>query len=138
MITILFKDNDVYICIHHYYMTEKTFKILVNNRDYTSYEILDANTFEKVELDIVQPHMIDIIQHTIDKVQHIVVPFNSKLFTEDIFTIDENNQVNIVHSSIRSGPAIPAVLILHGDKTYGRDNKTFSVINYYINAFLTI
>lgn len=123
MITILFKDNDVYICIHHYYMTEKTFKILVNNRDYTSYEILDANTFEKVELDIVQPHMIDIIQHTIDKVQHIVVPFNSKLFTEDIFTIDENNQVNIVHSSIRSGPAIPAVLILHGDKTYGRDNK---------------
>ncbi len=97
-------------------MTEKVFKILVNNRDYTSYEFLDANTFEKVELDIVQPHTIDIIQPTI-------VPFNSKLFTDDVFTIDENIQVNIIYSSIRSGPAIPAVLILHGDKTYGRENK---------------
>ena len=86
------------------------FKILINNREYTSYEIFDTNN--KVTLN-----------NNVTLNTHTIVPFTSKLFTDDIFSVDENNQVNIVHSSIRSGPPIPAVLILHGDKTYGRHSN---------------
>ena len=85
-------------------MTEKLFQILINNRNYSSYEIMDANKFDKVVLDIIDP-------------------FKHKLFTNDIFTVNENNQVKIVSSSIRNGLQIPAVLILHGDKTYGRHSN---------------
>ena len=73
------------------------FKILINNREYTSYEIFDTNN--KVTLN-----------NNVTLNTHTIVPFTSKLFTDDIFSVDENNQVNIVHSSIRSGPPIPAVL----------------------------
>jgi hypothetical protein len=79
------------------------YKIHVNDRSYTSWEVFDTNKFNKVEVDI--------------------NPIESKLFANDVFTIDKNNKVIIVHSSIRSGPAIPGVLILDGNKTYGRERK---------------
>jgi hypothetical protein len=79
------------------------FKIHVNDRSYNSWEIFDTNKFNKVEVNI--------------------NPIESKLFANDVFTIDKNNKVTIVHSSIRSGPAIPGVLILDGNKTYGREKK---------------
>lgn len=80
------------------------YKIYVNDRNYTSWEVFDANKFIKVEG------------------LHID-PLESKLLSNDVFTIDNNNNVSIMHSTIRSGPAIPAVLILAGNKTYGRQNK---------------
>jgi hypothetical protein len=53
--------------------------------------------------------------------QPIENPFKHKLFNKDIFTYDtSNHKLNIVHSPIRSQKDIPAVLILDGNKTYGR------------------
>ena len=80
------------------------YKIYVNDRNYTSWEVFDANKFTKVEG------------------LHID-PIETKLLSNDVFTLDKNNNVTIMHSTIRSGPAIPGVLILAGNKTYGRQNK---------------
>jgi len=79
------------------------FKIHINDRSYTSWEVFDSNKFNKIELDI--------------------NPLENKLFTNDVFTINKHNEITIVHSSIRSGPAIPGVLILDGNKTYGRQYR---------------
>jgi exoribonuclease R len=78
-------------------------KIHVNDRSYNSWEVFDTNQFNKIEVNI--------------------NPIESKLFANDVFIIDKNNKITIVHSSIRSGPAIPGVLILDGNKTYGREKK---------------
>jgi exoribonuclease R len=79
------------------------YKIHVNDRSYNSWEVFDTNKFNKIEVNI--------------------NPIEGKLFANDVFTIDKHNKVSIVHSSIRSGPAIPGVLILDGNKTYGRERK---------------
>lgn len=79
------------------------YKIHVNDRSYNSWDTYDVNKFIKVNLDI--------------------NPLENKLFTNDVFKIDKNNKITILHSSIRSGPAMPGVLILDGNKTYGRQNK---------------
>jgi len=52
-----------------------------------------------------------------------VDPIKNKLFTNDIFNVDEDGTVNVVHSSIRFTPDLPGVLVLTGDKTYGRQPK---------------
>jgi exoribonuclease R len=81
------------------------YKLYVHDRNYKSWEIFDANKFIKIE---------DI---------HID-PISSKLLSNDVFTIDKNNKVNIMHSTIRLGTAIPGVLILTDNKTYGRYSKS--------------
>jgi exoribonuclease R len=84
-------------------MDKETFKIQINERSYCSWEVFDSKKFDKVELDI--------------------NPLEFKLFNNDVFTITDDKNVNIIHSSIRSGPPIPGVLILDGNKTYGRQYK---------------
>ena len=79
------------------------YKISINDRSYTSWEAFDTNKFNKVDINI--------------------DPLESKLFTNDVFTIDKHNKVSIVHSSIRTGTSIPGVLILNGNKTYGRQYR---------------
>ena len=76
------------------------FKITINDRNYTKWEILDNTTYIKTDLQIDDPIQL-------------------KLFSNDIFTFHENN-VNIIHSSVRITKDIPCVLILKGNKTYGR------------------
>jgi len=78
-----------------------TYKFVPENRQYLSWKIYDSNNCEKIDLQI--------------------NPTESKLFSNDVFTF-EKNKVNIIHSSIRSGPAIAGVLVLTGNKTYGRKN----------------
>ena len=78
-----------------------TYKIVLENRNYTNWNIYDSNNFEKRDLQ--------------------VNPIESKLFSNDVF-IFEKNKVNIIHSSIRTGPSIAGVLIISGNKTYGRKN----------------
>jgi len=80
-----------------------SYKIYINDRSYTSWEVFDTNNFNKITLDI--------------------DPIESKLLSNDVFTVNKDNTVNLIHSSIRSGPSMPAVLILAGNKTYGRQNK---------------
>jgi exoribonuclease R len=83
-------------------MNSQTFKIHINDRSYSSWEVFDTNKFNKISIDI--------------------NPIEKKLFTNDVFRID-NNDITLLHSSIRCGPAIPGVLILDGNKTYGRERK---------------
>ena len=80
--------------------TNIIYKILVEDREFKSWSIYETKQFQKIEL-------------TID-------PIKEKLFSDDTFTIDENGHAKLVHSTLRSGPPIPGVLIIHGNKTYGR------------------
>jgi exoribonuclease R len=49
-------------------------------------------------------------------------PFESKLFINDVFSII-NNEVTIISSIVRSTPEIPCVIVIAGNKTYGRHEK---------------
>ena len=49
-------------------------------------------------------------------------PNTCKLFTNDVFSY-EKNAVTIVHSTVRSGSPMPGVLIINGNKTYGRSKN---------------
>ena len=80
-----------------------SYTIYVNDRNYTSWEVFDSNNLNKITIDI--------------------NPIESKLLSNDVFTVNKDNKVHIEHSSIRVGPSMPAVLILAGNKTYGRQNK---------------
>lgn len=82
------------------------YKILVSDRNYEKWEIFDTTKFDKVDVNI--------------------QPFENKLFSNDIFQLDDQNNISIIHSSIRNVVSIPGVLILNGNKTYGRENKTNS------------
>jgi hypothetical protein len=58
------------------------------------------------------------------KVPLDINPIENKLFSNDVFTVSDNKNVKILHSSIRSCQSIPGVLILSGNKTYGRITST--------------
>ena len=77
-----------------------TYKIIVNDRGYTSWEIFENSKFNKVNLSI--------------------NPIEEKLFSNDVFTIDDKCNITLLHSSIRTGSPMPAVLVLNDNKTYGR------------------
>ena len=83
-------------------------KIQIENRDYSSYKLLDAIT----------NHVIDICEEEHDTVK--IDPIDMKLFTGDII----NYNGEIISSIVRNENYIPGVLILEGNKTFGRtDNK---------------
>jgi exoribonuclease R len=117
-----------------------TYKIVIENRDYSNWKIYDSNNFEKKDLQI--------------------NPIENKLFSNDVFTF-EKNKVNIIHSTIRSGYVIPGVLVIAGNKTYGRKNgkllykcipddvripsflvpyeiKHFGFLKVFVNLYVTI
>jgi exoribonuclease R len=80
-------------------------KIIIDNRNYANWSILNASNLE--------PSSVDLECN----------PIQYKLFTGDVFTIDKSNDksnVEIIHSSVRNMDNIPAVLILSGNKTFGR------------------
>lgn len=79
------------------------YKIYVNDRGYTSWEVFETTTFKKMDFDI-----------------H---PIEQKLFSNDVFTFDEKGNIIILHSTVRSGPPSPGVLILQNNKTYGRNTS---------------
>jgi exoribonuclease R len=78
------------------------YKIHINDRNYTSWEIYNNNNLSKVNLNI--------------------NPIENKLLSNDVFKFD-NNKVSIIHSSVRTCTSMPGVLILHENKTYGRERK---------------
>lgn len=90
------------------------YKINILNRSYLEWEIYNAVTFEKIiDNDIISK----------------ILPFEQKLFNNDTFQINKNNETNkhlieIIHSSIRLSQNIPCILILSGNCTYGRHNKS--------------
>ena len=80
------------------------YKLLVNDRNYSSWEIYDADKFNKIQ--------------NVD-----IKPVECKLFSNDIFYLDNNNSITILHSSVRSGSPMPGVLVIAGNKSYGRQNN---------------
>lgn len=80
-----------------------TYKIQVDDRNYNSWQIFDANNFQKKDINI--------------------DPIKEKLLTNDVFFMDKDNKVNLVHSSVRTSGPMPGVLVLCGNKSYGRQNK---------------
>jgi len=85
-------------------MESPCYKILIHDREYTKWEIHEVRQYAIIE-------------------NVVVDPVKSKLFTNDIFNVKEDGTVNVVHSSIRSTPDLPGVLVLAGNKTYGRQTK---------------
>ena len=81
-------------------------KIYVSDGKYEKYEYFDAL---KLESCIVQP---------------TINPVEKKLFNQDVFCL-ESNDVKLLHSSVRSVEYIPGVLVLEGDKKYGKYKKKF-------------
>lgn len=80
----------------------ETYKVYISDRKYTSWEIFETATFQKVDIKI--------------------NPNECKLFSNDVFSFD-NNTVKIVHSTIRSSTPMPGVLVISGNKTYGRNKN---------------
>ena len=78
------------------------YKINIHTKDYTKWDIYNATNMETADINI-------------DPIEH-------KLLTNDVFTF-ENENVNIINSSVRMNYNIPAVLIIEGGKTYGREVK---------------
>ena len=79
------------------------FKIYVNDRNYSSWDVFEMSNFNKVTLNI--------------------NPSDCKLFSNDVFSVDEKNIVKLTHSTVRAGPPMPGVIVISGNKTYGRQNK---------------
>ena len=72
-----------------------SYKITVADRNYSSFHVTNNLTLDD--------------------------PVSYKLFSNDVFEYNsETRKVNIIHSPIRTLDNIPAVLILDGNKTYGR------------------
>jgi exoribonuclease R len=84
-------------------MKSKNYKIHINDRNYTSWDVFNMDTLNKTVIDI--------------------NPIENKLFTNDVFTLYDENKIKILHSTTRSCRSIPGVLFLDGNKTYGREKK---------------
>ena len=78
-----------------------TYKFCVHDRNYANWDIFETTNYQKVNLDIINP-------------------INAKMFSNDVFSIDQTNNITVIHSSIRTCSDIPGVLIISGNKTYGR------------------
>ena len=71
------------------------FKIYVNDRNYSSWNIFETANFQPVNVEI--------------------NPIENKLFSNDVFSVDDAKNVKLIHSSIRSGSSMPGVLIINGN-----------------------
>jgi len=80
------------------------YKLHVSDRNYTSCKIYKTKTLETVDSSI--------------------SPYKHKLFDQDIFDIVDDCAV-IVHSSTQGAKHISGVLVLEGNKTYGKKGKRF-------------
>ena len=83
----------------------ESLKIKIDNKDYDKYEIVNASTLESTD-------------KRVDAVKY-------KLFNHDVFIIDENGIVSLLHSTVRSMPNIPGVLLLDTKRTYGKVKGKF-------------
>ena len=80
------------------------YKIIIDNRNYSNWSVLNATTLEPVSVHLEGN------------------PLQHKLFTGDVFAFKQDDAIDIQYSPVRSMENIPAVLILNGNKTFGRAN----------------
>jgi exoribonuclease R len=62
----------------------------------------------------------DILNYQVNNLD--VDPVKFKLFSNDVFSLNDSGIVKIEHSSVRVVASIPGVLVLKSNKTYGRKN----------------
>ena len=80
-------------------------KIRIHNRDYSSYDVVNSSTLEATD-------------NTVNAIKY-------KLFNNDVFTMNSEGVVTIFHSTVRSMPNIPGVLLLDTKRTYGKVKDKF-------------
>ena len=96
------------ICkLNEYKLNE--YKFNVSNRNYLNWSIYDNHTF---------------LQITDDNIISKISPVKQKLLNDDVFIFNDLFEIQIIHSTSRLTQNIPAILILDGNKTYGRHNKS--------------
>jgi exoribonuclease R len=81
------------------------YKILISDKSYQNYNFVNAETNEDILLE-----------------NEKVDPVKEKLFTKDIFSI-ENGHLSLLYSHVRSGITIAGVLMLENNKTFGRTSN---------------
>jgi exoribonuclease R len=81
------------------------YKIRIHGRDYSSFDVVNAST--------------------LDQIEKKVNPIKNKLFNHDIFNINDEGVVEILHSTVRSMPNIPGVLVIDTKKTFGKIKDKF-------------
>jgi len=79
------------------------YKLYVNDRNYTNWTTYETANFQPITIDNLNPSL-------------------EKLFSNDVFTFNEDESCKIIHSSIRTTCSLPGVLIIDGNKTFGRKN----------------
>ena len=82
---------------------ENQYRIYIENREYTEYSFVNA-----VSLD--------------DSDNPGVDPIKDKLFSGDVFYIDECKNMKLLHSTVHSVESMPGVLVLDKNKTFGKLN----------------
>jgi len=82
---------------------ENQYRIYIENREYTEYSFVNA-----VSLD--------------DSDNPGVDPIKDKLFSGDVFSIDECKNMKLLHSTVHSVESMPGVLVLEQNKTFGKLN----------------
>jgi exoribonuclease R len=83
-----------------------SFKIYVSDGKYENFEFFDAMTLGSCQI---QPN---------------INPVEQRLFNQDVFLLEGNN-AKLLHSSVRNVEYIPGVLVLEGDKKYGKYKNKF-------------
>ena len=76
------------------------YKICVENRDYTEYSFVNEKTLDEIENPGIEP-------------------VDEKLFSGDIFVM-VSGRANLLHSTVQSSDAMPGVLVLDQNKTFGK------------------
>jgi len=95
-----------------------TYKILIENRDYSVWSLHNPLTFEELykctgeTLDAAAAPPPPPPPHNID-------PLSQKYFNKDIFETHAGIKSNIIHSPIREAEQLAGILVLNGNKTYG-------------------
>jgi exoribonuclease R len=89
---------------------EKNIKIVISDRNYSSWYFID--NINDTELTIEKYPILKTIN-----------PIDSKLFNKDIFNISLDGITTIRHSFIKNTINIAGVLILEGNKTFGRTSN---------------
>lgn len=82
-------------------MSQNSIKTQIEKRNYSKWKYINTNTNLPTEI------------------HNNRTPAELSLFHNDIFVFDEN-KFTLIHSEIRSAPYIPGILILEGNRTYGR------------------
>ena len=83
------------------------YKILIDDRNYYTWRVYNFDSLSEVNE-----------SSEINKLN--IEPTRDKLFSSDVFSMIDNTRVHLLHSSVRAMSIIPGILVVNGNKTYGK------------------